>query len=70
LVDSADPAKIRAAGYGYMYFGIDYWERLSPSQQLLLQSSCVRQIAEVDGIRSGDDYRRDFRRLLDIRDCK
>lgn len=70
LVDSADPVRIRAAGYDYMYFGIDYWERLSSAQQALLQSPCVRQVAEVDGIRSENDYRKDFRRLLDVRNCK
>ncbi len=70
LVDSADPVRIHAAGYDYMYFGIDYWERLSPVQQLLLRSACVRQVAEVDGVRSASDYRKDFRSLLDIRGCK
>ncbi len=70
LVQEADPGRIHAAGFDYMYFDIRYWERLSPEAQALLGSACVKQVAQVDGVRGEQDARRDFRRLLDIRGCK
>ena len=70
LVDAPDPIQLHAAGFSYMYFDRDYWEALTPEQQSALQASCVKQVAQVDGIHSEKDYTKDFRRLLDIRDCK
>jgi hypothetical protein len=54
----------------YLYFGVDYLEFLSPEAQVKLQDACVRLVDEVQGIHSPEDYRRDFRRLLDITACK
>jgi hypothetical protein len=70
LAAGPDPYKIRAAGFDYMYFDIDYWNGLAPAQQSALKNICVKQVAQVDGIHSEKDYTRDFRRLLDITDCK
>jgi hypothetical protein len=70
LADNPDPHSIRAAGFDYMYFGIDYWDSLSKEEQSALQAACVKTVEEAQGIHSQDDYRKDFRRLLDIRDCK
>lgn len=70
LRDAADPVELNAAGFGYMYFDGEYWEQLSATQQGRLTGACVRQVLQVDGIRSETDYTKDFRRLLDIRQCK
>jgi hypothetical protein len=70
LAAAPDPFKIRAAGFDYAYFDSDYWEGLSTVQQSAFGALCVHQIAEVDGIHSEKDYTKDFRRLLDVRDCK
>jgi hypothetical protein len=53
-----------------MYLDSDYWEQLDAGQQVALGDSCVRQIAQVEGIQSETDYTKDFRRLLDIRACE
>lgn len=70
LVDNPDPRALHAAGYDYVYFGIEYWDELSKDNQKGLQDACVKLVDEVQGIRSPDDYRKDFRRLLDITNCK
>ncbi len=70
LADAPDPFKLRAAGFDYMYFDSDYWNSLTPPEQTLFSNSCVRQIAQVDGIHSEKDYTKDFRRLISIRNCK
>jgi hypothetical protein len=70
LLANPDPHQIRAQGYDYFYFGIDYWSQLTPQQQAALQQSCVKKLFEVDGIHSLTDYRKDFRRLLDVSACK
>jgi hypothetical protein len=70
LDNAPDPIKIHTAGFDYIYFDKDYWDRLLPAQQSLFMVDCVKQIAEVDGIHSEQDYTKDFRRLLDIRGCK
>jgi hypothetical protein len=70
LIASPDPTKMRSAGFSYFYYDRDYWDRLDSTAQALLTSSCVKQIAEVDGIHSEQDYSKDFRRLIDIKKCK
>ncbi len=70
LAAAPDPRAIRAAGFDYMYFDKDYWDSLTLAQQSLFNAACVRQVAQVDGIHSEQDYTKDFRRLIDIRDCK
>ena len=70
LLANPDPRQIHAQGYDYFYFGIDYWNQLTPQQQVALQQPCVKKLFEVDGIHSLTDYRKDFRRLLDVSACK
>jgi hypothetical protein len=70
LLANPDPHQIYAQGYDYFYFGIDYWNQLTPQQQAALQQPCVKKLFEVDGIHSLTDYRKDFRRLLDVSACK
>jgi len=70
LIANPDPRQIHAQGYDYFYFGIDYWNQLTPGQQAALQQPCVKKLFEVDGIHSLTDYRKDFRRLLDVSECK
>jgi hypothetical protein len=70
LRDAPDPFKIRAAGFAYAYLDSDYWESMSPGRQAGFDAACVHQIAQVDGIHSEKDYTKDFRRLVDVRDCK
>ena len=60
---------MRAAGYSYLYYGSEYWEQLAPHFQEALSAGCVKQIDRADGIRSEEDYRKDYRILLDIRSC-
>ncbi len=70
LLTHPDPYRLHAAGFDYLYFGITYWEELTPADQAALQASCVRLVDEVRGYRSETDYRKDFRRLLDLRACR
>lgn len=70
LRESANPHRLRAAGFTYLYFDGDYWEQLSREQQAALTESCVLEVRQVDGFRNEDDYTKDFRRLLDIRACE
>lgn len=70
LVAAPDPYQLNAAGFDYVYYDISFWENLSPEYQALLGSPCVVQVEQVDGYRSENDLRADFRRLLDIRNCK
>ena len=60
---------LRAAGYSYIYYSIAYWEQLAKQYQDALSSSCVKVVDRANGIRSEKDYRKDYRILLDIRDC-
>lgn len=70
LLEDPDPYKLNAAGFDYIYFGIEYWEKLSMEERQSLQDACVQVMDEVQGYRAPDDFRRDFRRLLDISACK
>lgn len=70
LLANPDPVQLNAAGFDYVYFGIEYWEELSGEYRGKLQSPCVVKMDEVKGIRSLDDQRRDFRWLLDISACR
>lgn len=69
LIANPDPYRLQAAGFDYLYFGIAYWEDLSPQAQSALQDPCVRLVDEVRGFRGESDFRKDFRRLLDLRAC-
>ena len=70
LMASADPRKMREAGFDYLYYDSNYWDRLDSTKQALLSDPCVKQVDEVEGIHSEQDYTKDFRRLLNIQNCK
>jgi hypothetical protein len=70
LLNAPDPFKIHAAGFDYMYLDSDTWNSFTPAEQALFQAACVKQVAQVDGVHSEKDFTKDFRRLLNIRDCK
>lgn len=66
---SPSPHALRAAGFDYVYLNRDYWDHLTPQAQSLFSAPCVKQVAEVVGIHSEQDYTKDFRRLLGIYNC-
>jgi len=70
LITHPDPYRLHAAGFDFLYFGIAYWDDLTPAERAALQSPCVRLVDEVQGYRSERDFRKDFRRLLDLRSCR
>ncbi len=70
LKAAPSPQALRAAGFDYVYLNRDYWDALPPATQASFAAPCVKQIAEVVGIHSLQDYTKDFRRLLDIRTCQ
>ena len=70
LVAAPDPSALAAAGYDYVYFGGEYWEGLTPEFRARLGETCATVVDEVFGFRSPTDFRKDFRRLLDIRGCR
>jgi hypothetical protein len=64
LVTRLDPLQIAAAGYDYIYFDRQTWQELTPEQRAAYQQPCIhlmRQVKEPDG---------DYRRLLDIQQCR
>ncbi len=69
LSKAPTPQALRAAGFDYAYFDRDYWDGLTPEEQAAFAAPCVKQVAEVIGIHSEQNYAKDFRRLLDIRGC-
>lgn len=65
-----DPYELKAAGYDYVYFGAVEWDAWSEKSHALFQDACVQVVDNVKGIRAPDDYRKDFRSLLNISACK
>jgi hypothetical protein len=70
LKAAPDPYKMRSAGFSYMYFDSDFWNGLTTGQQAAFNGPCVLQLAQVNGVHSAKDYSKDFRRLLDINECR
>jgi len=70
LVANPDPFGLRAAGFDYALIDKPYWDSLSNVARASLQAACVRQVFEYEGLRNPpEDYHKDFRRLLDLRQC-
>ena len=44
LLANPDPHQIHAQGYDYFYFGIDYWNQLTPQQQAALAATVCQEI--------------------------
>jgi hypothetical protein len=70
LREGASPAAIRQAGFTHIYMDSDYWDELTPAQRQAFEGACIVVLWQVDGARSETDYRKDFRRLLDIQACE
>ncbi len=66
LFDAPNPVNLRAAGFSYVYLDLNYWYQIGPSFDQMLESPCVHLVKEY----AQDSPSVDFRRLLDIRDCK
>ncbi len=64
MVDDPDPQKMAKAGYDYLYYDREYWKTLTPREQQLLTSSCVKQVNEET------EWTGDFRLLVDISGCR
>ncbi len=69
LATAPGPSALAAAGFDYVYFDGEDWEELTPEYQGRLNQTCAILVDEVFGFRSPTDFRKDFRRLLDIRNC-
>ena len=64
LIKDPDPTEIARAGYSYMYFDKTWWRDLQPKQRNKIDQPCVVEIMKL----SMPD--KDFRWLLDIRECR
>lgn len=63
LVQAPDPAKLRDAGFRYLYLDNQYWDGLTPQIQAALKQ-CGRVMDEAD------DPSGTFRRLIDLQGCQ
>lgn len=63
LAQSPEPRALNAGGYSYAYFDQVSWDELTPSVKESYLDSCVRIVNEIE------DWRHDFRKLLDISNC-
>ncbi len=71
LAADPDPYALRAAGFDYAYFDAAYWDDLSDRDRARLTDACVQRVFEYTGYRNApEDYRSDFRWLLDLRACQ
>jgi hypothetical protein len=70
LAQSPFPRELRAAGFDYFYYTLENWETFSPGVQSALDDSCVKLVVETSGPRSEMDFRKSWRRLVDIRGCE
>lgn len=63
LADAPDPVDLRAAGYRYVYLDNKYWDQLPERYQARLNDPCVQVIQVYE------DWKHDWRSLLDIGGC-
>jgi hypothetical protein len=70
LAQNPFPRDLRAAGFDYFYYSLINWEGFSPAVRSALDDPCVKQIIQVDGVRSDTDSRKSWLRLVDIRGCE
>jgi hypothetical protein len=64
LAQSPEPRALNTGGYSYAYFDQVSWDELTPAVQESFQDPCVRIVNEIE------DWRHDFRKLLDVSNCK
>ncbi|MGB8212818.1 MAG: hypothetical protein WCE68_04585 [Anaerolineales bacterium] len=65
LIKNPNPSAVSAAGYRYIYMDNTWWNKLTLAQQGSLNQTCVRTIQKVGDVPSDD-----WRRLLDVSECK
>jgi hypothetical protein len=65
LVKNPDPRLVSGSGYRYIYMDNTWWAGLSEQQQASLSLPCAKIVREM-----GDQSSNDWRRLLDVSQCK
>lgn len=63
LLASPEPSSLATAGYRYAYFDQKSWDEIPLKVQQLYQNPCVQTINEIE------DWRHDFRKLMDVSAC-
>jgi len=64
LIKDPDPVEIARAGYSYIYIDKTWWRELQPKQRDKFDQLCV---VEIEKLSMTD---KDFRWLLDVRECR
>lgn len=64
LLEEPDPYALRASGYSYAYFDQISWDEIPTDIQKKYNDPCVTILNEVE------DWRHDFRKLIDVRACE
>lgn len=64
LLNKPDPYSLRAGGYSYAYFDQVSWDEIPGDIQKKYNDPCVKILNEVE------DWRHDFRKLIDIQACE
>ncbi len=64
IAASPDPYSLRAGGYQYAYFDQKAWDEIPQDALKKFNDPCVKTIKEVE------DWRHDFRKLIDVSACK
>ncbi len=63
LAAAPDPMALKAGGYSYIYFDQISWDEIPQDIQKKYFNPCVKTVNEVE------DWRHDFRKLIDVRAC-
>ncbi len=63
IAASPDPYTLISGGYSYAYFDQKSWDEIPASVQKKFDDPCVRIVKEIE------DWRHDFRKLIDISAC-
>ncbi len=63
ILASPDPYALNAGGYGYAYFDQKSWDEIPLAAQKKFDDPCVKIVKEVE------DWRHDFRKLIDVKAC-
>jgi hypothetical protein len=63
LLADPEPARLRAAGFRYVYLDNGYWDGLSAENQQAFSGGCANLLSEVQ------DNEGNFRKLVDLHGC-
>jgi hypothetical protein len=64
LYQAPEPARLRAAGFRYIYIDNQYWDAIDPRFQPLYGGGCALLVDEYS------DKQGSFRRLFDLKNCQ